>query len=109
MNSLVIQHRTNLSDDLSRGQITLYPEQCGQAKLAIHGTTDLTGNTDRSAVPAACFFNFISSLAPVSSLAAIAFWHPNRFHTLAVGEADEVADRAIAGYEFLFERRNTER
>ena len=108
---LVIEHGTNLPHDLASGQITLHSEQGGQAKLAIHGTTDLAGNADGRAVPRSSrgLFDLVPSLAPVSGFAVVAFRHPDGFYTLSVGEADEIPNRAISGDEFLFDRRNPKR
>ena len=44
---LIFEHRTNLTRDLTRRQISLYPQQRRQTELAIDSTSHLTGNTNR--------------------------------------------------------------
>ena len=83
--SLIVQHRTHLSDDFSGGKVPFYSEQRGQAELAIHRAADLAGHTNGGAFPgAACRLRLVAGLAAVAGLSAVAFRHPDGFHALPV-------------------------
>src|SRR4029077_18844458 len=75
-NALIIEHRTNLSRDLSGGEVALYSEQRGQAELAIHRAAHLAGHTYSCSFPGAtCRFCLVASLAAVSRFPPISFRH----------------------------------
>ena len=71
-------HQQHLADDLAGREAALQAHQRGHAELAIHRAAHLAGDADG---------------------VALAFGHEHGFHRAAVVEAQQVAARAVGGFE----------
>src|SRR5260370_36986230 len=104
---LILQDGTNLTHNLTSGQIALDAELRREAELAIHGAPHLAGDADRGPVPIASSIPLggISRLAAIPCLSPVAFGHPHGFHALTVGKRDEITHRPIFRHNLLFNPR----
>src|SRR5215471_2474782 len=100
---LVVEHSTDLPHNLAGGQIAFYAEQSCQTEPTIHRTTDLTGHTNCSSVPASSFTHdgFDASLAPVPYVCAVSLRHPDGFDALTIGEFNQITGSPVLRDKFL--------
>ena len=110
---LVVENQKHLADNFPGAEVALHAQQRGHAELAVHSASGLGGEADGgSPVGRRCAGQWrrgrrrvgyaADDAAPAAGagllgiLGAIAVGHPDGFHRLPVGEADQVTDCAVA-------------
>jgi hypothetical protein len=105
VNLMIVENSENLADDFSRSQISLDAKKGGHTELTVDRASDLTGDTDGSAVEAPSTLLFVASFGAVTGFTAVALWHPDSLYGLAIGKADQIAHGTIDGDELLLDLR----